>query len=56
MRSAGVPAETVDRLGELWGMYAAGHAEAVSPDVERVAGRPPYTFRQFAEDHRTLWL
>lgn len=56
MRSAGVPAQTVDWLGELWSMYAEGRAEGVSPDVERVAGRPPYSFRQFAEDHRTLWL
>ena len=56
MRAAGVPARTVEWLGELWRMYADGLAEAVSPDVERVAGRPPYSFRQFAEDHRTLWL
>ncbi len=56
MRSAGVPAQTVDWVGELWRMYAAGQAEAVSPDVERVTGRTPYTYRQFAEDHHTLWL
>ncbi len=56
IRGAGVPAQTVEWLGELWRMYARGDAEAVSPDVERLTGRPPYTFRQFAEDHRTLWL
>jgi (4-alkanoyl-5-oxo-2,5-dihydrofuran-3-yl)methyl phosphate reductase len=56
MRSAGVPAQTADWLGELWRMYAEGHAEAVSPDVERVTGRTPYTYHQFAEDHHTLWM
>jgi uncharacterized protein YbjT (DUF2867 family) len=56
MRAAGVPDRTVDWLGELWRMYAEGQAQQVSPDIERVTGRTPYTFRQFAEDHRTLWL
>ncbi len=56
MRAAGVPDETVDWLGELWRMYSDGGAAQVTPDVERVTGRAPYTFRQFAEDHRTLWL
>jgi uncharacterized protein YbjT (DUF2867 family) len=56
MRRAGVPAQTVEWLGELWRMYADGRAEAVSPDIEQVTGRAPYSFRQFAEDHRTLWL
>ena len=56
MRNAGVPGETVERLGELWRMYADGAAAHVSSDIERVTGRPPYSFRQFAEDHRTLWL
>jgi uncharacterized protein YbjT (DUF2867 family) len=56
LRDAGVPAQTVDGLGELWAMYADGVAEGVSPDIEQVTGRPPYTFRQFAEDHHPLWL
>jgi uncharacterized protein YbjT (DUF2867 family) len=56
MRGAGAPAQTVEWLGELWRLYADGMAEAVSLDVEQVAGRPPYSFRQFAEDHHTLWL
>jgi uncharacterized protein YbjT (DUF2867 family) len=56
MRAAGVPDQNVDWLGELWHMYAANLAAEVSPDVERVTGRAPYTFRQFAEDHKTVWL
>ncbi|HEX8977326.1 MAG TPA: NAD(P)H-binding protein [Solirubrobacteraceae bacterium] len=56
LREAGVPAQSVDWLGELWRLYEQGLAEPVSPDIERVIGRSPYTFRQFAEDHHTLWL
>jgi uncharacterized protein YbjT (DUF2867 family) len=56
MRAAGVPDQTVDWLGELWRMYAEGGAQHVSPDIEQVTGRVPYTFRQFAEDHKTVWL
>ncbi|MEO6859199.1 MAG: NmrA family NAD(P)-binding protein [Solirubrobacteraceae bacterium] len=56
MRSAGLPAQTAERLGELWRMYAEGRAEEISPDVERVTRRAPYTYRQFAEDHHTLWM
>ena len=56
MRSAGVPAQTVQWLGELWRMYASGQAEAVSSDIEQLTGRPPYNYRQFAEDHRAVWL
>ena len=56
IRDAGVPAQTLEWLGELWRLYDGGMAEAVSPDIEQVTGRPPYSFRQFAEDHRTLWL
>lgn len=50
MRSAGMDGWTVDALGELFGLYAAGFAEAVSSDVERVTGRPPRDYRQFAQD------
>jgi uncharacterized protein YbjT (DUF2867 family) len=56
MRSAGVDDHTVTQLGELWHLYASGQAEAVSPDVERVTGRSPYTYRQFAEDHKALFV
>jgi uncharacterized protein YbjT (DUF2867 family) len=56
LRAAGVSAQHAEWLGELWRMYAAGQAAAVSPDVERLTGRAPYTYRQFAEDHHTAWL
>ncbi|MFJ8476906.1 NAD(P)H-binding protein [Kitasatospora sp. NPDC094011] len=36
---------------ELYGLYAAGHASAVSPDVEKLTGRPPRSFAEFAAEH-----
>ncbi len=51
MLGAGVPAWTVERLGELWRLYADGLAESVSPDVERVSGSAPRSYRDFAADH-----
>ncbi len=40
------------------GIYTAtrlGLADRVTADVEPVLGRPPLTFRQFAEDYREAW-
>lgn len=51
MLAQGWPAWAVERMGELFELYARGEAEAVSPDVERVTGRPARTYREFAADH-----
>jgi uncharacterized protein YbjT (DUF2867 family) len=50
LRSVGVPDWTAERLGELWEFYAAGGAQAVSPDVARVTGRTPCDFARFARE------
>ena len=54
------PAELVERLArtypmpfaralaELDALIAAGAEDRVTPDVERVTGRPPRSFEQFA--------
>lgn len=55
MAAAGMPAWYVERLGELFGLYADGLAEAVSPEAEQVTGRPARDYRAFAEDHRALF-
>ncbi|MFF4818623.1 NAD(P)H-binding protein [Kitasatospora sp. NPDC001309] len=36
---------------ELYGLYAAGLASTVSPDVEKLTGRPPRSFAEFAAEH-----
>jgi uncharacterized protein YbjT (DUF2867 family) len=46
---------TVDGLGELFALYADGHAAGVSPEAEAVLGRPPGTWEQFAADHRAAF-
>jgi uncharacterized protein YbjT (DUF2867 family) len=55
MRAGGWPSWSVDRMGELFGLYADGLAEEVSPDIERVTGRPATSYRQFALDHRLVF-
>ncbi|HEV2814445.1 MAG TPA: SDR family oxidoreductase [Solirubrobacteraceae bacterium] len=56
LRQAGVPDWNVDGLVEMWEhLYRSGAASAVTPDVEAVLGRPPRTFRRFAEDHREVF-
>jgi uncharacterized protein YbjT (DUF2867 family) len=49
--AAGVPEFYVDLLLNLYQFYVAGQAEKLSKDVERVLGRKPRTFDEFARDH-----
>ena len=53
---AGWPAWSVERMGELFRLYADGLAADVSPDIERVTGRPARSYRQFAAEHRDAFL
>lgn len=52
---AGVPAAYAAALAELSGYYVTGAGAAVTPDVERVLGRKPCSFDQFARDHAAVW-
>ena len=52
MLSAGWPEWGVERMGELFHLYADGLAMEISHDVEVVTGRPPRHYRQFVSDHR----
>lgn len=56
MLGGGWPPWNVERMGELFRLYADGLADATSPDVERVTGAVPRTYRQFASDHRDAFL
>lgn len=56
MLGAGWPRQAVGWMGELFRLYAEGLAEGASSDVERVTGRPPLDYRQFARDHREAFL
>ena len=48
---AGVPEAYVDALLNLYEFYLTGGAARVTTDVERVLGRKPRTFDEFARDH-----
>jgi hypothetical protein len=51
MKNAGVQEWDADALMELFEFQKAGNASVVSPDVERVIGRKPISFIQFATDY-----
>jgi uncharacterized protein YbjT (DUF2867 family) len=50
MRTHGAPVWMVEALGELNSLIRNGHHNSVSPAVEAVLGRPPRSFRQYADD------
>jgi uncharacterized protein YbjT (DUF2867 family) len=40
----------------LYTMTRNGSADVITDDVQRVLGRPPVTFRQFAERNKAAWM
>jgi hypothetical protein len=50
MRSHGAPEWLIEALAQLNSDIKHGRARAVTPAVREVLGRPPRTFRQYAED------
>jgi uncharacterized protein YbjT (DUF2867 family) len=55
MRSAGIPETAVHQTSALFGNVRAGQTAAVTDDVQRVTGRPPIRFQQFANEHADIW-
>ena len=51
MVAAGAPEWLADAMVALFGVFAAGHARAVSPVVEQVTGYPPRTFDDWAREN-----
>jgi uncharacterized protein YbjT (DUF2867 family) len=49
--SAGTPEWSADALLDLQRLYREGKASQVTNDVERITGRKPITFDQFARDY-----
>ncbi len=50
LRTAGAPDWLIDGLAEPDALIKHGHATGVSPAVGDLLGRPPRTFRQYADD------
>jgi uncharacterized protein YbjT (DUF2867 family) len=51
----GYPEWNVDGFQELGDSYETGVSTAVSPDIERLLGRPPRSFAEFVADHRAAF-
>lgn len=54
-RAAGMPEWLVEVLREMNAAVRSGAQAAVLPDAERVLGRPPRRFADFARDHASAW-
>ncbi len=55
MRDNGLPESAVQYIGVLYGAVRAGHAAAVTGDVEAVTGKRPRSFAAFARENATAW-
>jgi uncharacterized protein YbjT (DUF2867 family) len=53
--AAGVPADYAVMLRWLTGAIITGHGSTPTDDVEKVTGRKPATFREFAERNARAW-
>ena len=52
---AGAPASLIELMSALFGFVRQGWTAGLSPDVERVLGRPPRDFAAFAADYADTW-
>jgi uncharacterized protein YbjT (DUF2867 family) len=55
MLNMGMPKWMVDAMMELHGINKAGYAAAVTDSVQKVTGRAPISFAQFAQKHAARW-
>ncbi len=53
--SSGIPEFYVDALADLYRFYVEGSAQHVTGDVEKVTGRKPRTFDDFAREHASAF-
>lgn len=52
---AGLPADFTEFLLVILGAFKAGHAERTTDAVERITGKAPIRFEQYAQDSRAHW-
>jgi uncharacterized protein YbjT (DUF2867 family) len=52
---AGAPPKLTELMSVLMGYVRANYTGRISPDVEKLLGRKPTTFAQFARDHAGAW-
>lgn len=54
-RAAGIPEPAIGYMTVLYGAVRAGYTAAVTGDVQKVIGRPPMSFGEFAQRHASAW-
>lgn len=52
---AGLPPDYAEFLLVILGAFKAGFAERISDGVQRITGRAPIRFEQYAQDHKARW-
>lgn len=52
---AGLPPDYTEFLMVILGAFKAGFAERITDGVQRITGRAPIRFEQYAQDHKTHW-
>ncbi len=55
MLDARMPEKLADMMNELYALGPAGHLAYVADTVKSVTGQAPRSFRQFAQDHATVF-
>jgi uncharacterized protein YbjT (DUF2867 family) len=55
MEKLGMERWLVDAIIEINGIIKAGKASEITPVVENITGRKPYTFEQFVKDNIALF-
>ena len=55
MIAAGVPEPIAEQNAQAFSLIAAGDAEWLSGDIERILGHPGRTFAEFAHDHASAF-
>ena len=54
-RAIGMPEPAIGYMTILYGVVRAGYAAGVTPDFEKVTGRKPITFKNFAQRAAAAW-
>ena len=54
-RAIGMPEPAIGYMTVLYGVVRAGYAAGVTSDFEKVAGRKPITFKNFAQTAAAAW-
>ena len=52
---AGLPADYTEFLLVILGAFKAGYAAGITTHVQRITGKAPITFEQYAQDFKTHW-